>query len=186
MRARRLAASAALGWVIAGAPAWAYPVEIYRCVDMGLGGTAALCGVVLVPTLLVLAIARWERRWLRWVFLLLALAAPVALVLAYRSRSERVVVAVSARELRVDLHRSGVLVGVGRELIPVARVRCVVYQYESCDSEGENCSDRFGAELRRDGRELVDRESMNYADIAVARGRCLQLAAYGIRPQEGP
>ena len=185
MRARWLAvASVALAWAIAGASAWAFPVEIYRSPDdPGLGATAAIFGVVLAPTFLLLALGDWDRRWLRWVFLLLGIAGPVSLVLALRSSGSRVVVAVSARALRVDLHQSGSPVRVGRERISAARVRCVVSQHESCDWEGENCSDFFRVDLMLGRRELAP--STTHGTIDMARGQCAQLAAYGIRMEEG-
>jgi len=178
-------ASAALAWFIAERSAWAYPVEIYWGSDLGWGSVVC-CGAMAIPWLLILALAQWDNKRLRWGLLLTALACAAAIVPARRSAVTHVVTAVSERELRVDLRQSGRPVRVGRERVAVTQVWCAVRRSESCDREGENCNDVFDDALLRDGMLWVPQGSGNYTNIGVAHGRCQQLAAYGIRQQPGP
>lgn len=184
MKARRLAASAAgVAWAVAGAPASAFPVEIFRGLEPGWGSVAC-CAAFAIPMILLLALALWDERGVRSGLLVAAVACGVVIVPAWRSSVTHVVVAVSASELRVDLHPQGSPVRIGRERVPAAQVRCLIYKHESCDKDGENCRDVFSVDLMRDGRSLVPLGSETFDDVAAARGRCRPLAAYGIRMEE--
>lgn len=108
-------------------------------------------------------------------------ACAAAVVYDWRTNAEHVVVAVSPRELRVDLRSSGRPVQRGRERIDPARVRCVVRADSVCESDGQ-CEESFDVQRMLGTRSLVPTNT--YDSAGEARGKCAALAAFGIRTEE--
>jgi hypothetical protein len=183
VRAHWLAvASVALAWAIAGELAWAFPVEIYRAESDDWLWCGVGCPAIAAIVLLIVSFEQWHEKSTQWVLILLLSACAGMCVYAFTWRATHIVVAVSPRELRVDLRPYGRPVQVGRERINAAQVRCVVRPDTVCETDGSGCDESFDVTLMLGRRSLAP--STTHSTIGMARGQCAQLAAYGIRMEE--
>lgn len=154
--------------------------EIYRGVESHNSNYSFVAAITLVVSMLLLLMQRgYSRAW--WSLLAAAIASVVVIAYHWAPDAERVVTVVSPTALRVEaVSRGGAPTGEG-DLFGVANVTCHVDRVERCNSEGEECRTFYAARLMRGDDELVPPEGREYEIEPEARGRCAELARYGIR-----